>query len=99
MCLSGALREREQTGYSQSMVYAEQLFNIPRERMTITISAWERAEQYGCDMSLLADNMLKTPTQRIKAHQQALNTVTILRNALENKHARLGTAAGTSDPA
>ena len=58
-------------------------------------SAWEAAAQYGCDMSLLEENLRKTPIQRIRLHQQALNTAVMLRNAMEKKHAGHGTAAGT----
>ncbi len=61
--------------------------------MATEISAWKKAAQYGCDMSLLEDNLLKTPTQRIRMHQRALNTAAILRKAMEKKHARHGIAA------
>ncbi len=67
--------------------------------MVHEISAWGKAEQYGCDMSLLEENLRKTPNQRIKAHQQALNTVVILRKAMEKKHARHGTAVRTFNKA
>jgi hypothetical protein len=60
-------------------------------------TAWEKAIEYGCDMSLLEENLRKTPTQRIRAHQRALNTAIMLRNAMEKKHAGHGTAAGTAD--
>ena len=51
-------------------------------------SAWEAAAQYGCDMSLLDENLRKTPTQRIRLHQQALNTAVMLRNAMEKRKNR-----------
>ncbi|MCK5529495.1 MAG: hypothetical protein KAI74_07405 [Kiritimatiellae bacterium] len=60
-------------------------------------SAWMLAEEYGCDMSLLETNLRKSPSERIKAHQHALNTALMLRKAMEKHHARDGyTATATN---
>ena len=53
-------------------------------------SAWNTAAKNGCDMSLLEDNLRKTPDERIKIHQRALNTVIMLQKAMEKQHARHG---------
>jgi len=50
-------------------------------------SAWEKASQNGCDMSLLEENLRLTPSERLLAHSRALQTVLILRNAVEKKYA------------
>ena len=50
-------------------------------------SAWDAAAKNGCDMSLLEDNLRKTPGERIKTHQRALNTAIMLREAMEKRHA------------
>ena len=47
------------------------------------ISAWDLLARSGCDMSLLEDNLRKTPAERIKTHQRAVNTATILREAMD----------------
>jgi len=48
-------------------------------------------------MSLLEDNLRKTPAERIKTHQRALNTATMLREAMEKQHARHGAGAAAAD--
>ncbi len=58
-------------------------------------SAWTLAKEYGCDMSLLADNLHKTPSARIKAHQRALNTAIMLRKAMEKQYAGHGSVVAT----
>ena len=40
-----------------------------------------RAEDFGIDISMLIDNSKRTPTERIRRHQIALNTVEKLRKA------------------
>ena len=60
-------------------------------------SAWKLAEEYGCDMSLLEDNLRKTPSERIKSHQRALNTALMLRKAMEKRHARHGFTTTTAN--
>jgi hypothetical protein len=55
-------------------------------------SAWEIAARNGYDMSLLEDNLRKTPVERIKTHQRALNTALMLRKAVEKQHAGHGSA-------
>ena len=49
-------------------------------------SAWERARQYGIDLSLLEINLTKTPLERIRQHQRALNAALALREAMEKRH-------------
>ncbi|MBT4821023.1 MAG: hypothetical protein HN742_13080 [Lentisphaerae bacterium] len=43
--------------------------------------AWRRAAEYGIDMSLLEENLRKTPEQRLEAHAAALALVAQLRQA------------------
>ncbi len=50
--------------------------------------AWKAAEAYGCDMELLESNLKKTPAERLRAHNRALNTVVMLRQAMEKRRAR-----------
>ncbi len=40
-----------------------------------------RTEDFGIDISMLIDNIKRTPTERIRRHQIALNTVEKLRKA------------------
>ena len=53
-------------------------------------SAWEAARRYGCDMSLLEENLAKTPAERIAAHRRALSTVCMLRDAVEKRRRQRG---------
>jgi hypothetical protein len=50
--------------------------------------AWKAAETYGCDMSLIEDNLRKTPQERLRAHNQALNALLSIREAAEKRHGR-----------
>ena len=50
--------------------------------------AWRRAEAYGCDMTLIADNLRRPPSERIKAHQQALKTAIMLQRAMRMREGR-----------
>ena len=50
--------------------------------------AWQEAEAYGVDMSLLESNLLLTPLERIRSHARALNEVLMLRQAERDYHAR-----------
>jgi hypothetical protein len=50
------------------------------------INAWEKAKAAGVDMSLIANNLRKTPLERIRAHDRALKTAVELRNAVNQKH-------------
>jgi len=60
-------------------------------------SAWDLAAGYGFDMSLIEENLGKTPTERIQAHQRALQTALSLRMAVEKQHAKDGTTAEKTD--
>ena len=51
-------------------------------------SAWEEAQAYGIDMSLLESNLRKTPQERIRAHSRALAMATALKQAMKQRHAR-----------
>jgi hypothetical protein len=51
-------------------------------------SAWEAAEKQGHDMSLIESNLRKTPYERIRAHNRALATAVMLRQAMEKRNAR-----------
>ena len=50
-----------------------------------TRDAWQAAEDYGIDMSLIEDRLAMTPEQRIDAHQSALNLALELREAMKGK--------------
>jgi hypothetical protein len=41
----------------------------------------QAAADYGIDISMLIDNLKRTPAERIRRHQIALNTVKLLRKA------------------
>ncbi len=43
--------------------------------------AIQAASDFGIDVSMLSDNLKRTPAERIKRHQAALNTVLKLRKA------------------
>ena len=45
-------------------------------------SAWEAARKYGCDMSLIEENLRKTPAERVLAHRRALQTLAMLKEAM-----------------
>ena len=49
--------------------------------------AWRVARAYGIDMSQLEDNLRKTPIERIRAHDRALNGAQMLRRAMREQHA------------
>ena len=55
--------------------------------MTSQLSAWQAAEEYGFDMSLVEDNLRLTPWERIRRHSRALATALTLREAMEKCHA------------
>ncbi len=55
--------------------------------MTSQLSAWQAAEEYGFDMSLVEDNLRLTPWERICRHSRALNMALTLREAMEKCHA------------
>lgn len=44
-------------------------------------TASERAEAYGIDLSLVAENLRLTPEQRLDQHQAALDLMTALQKA------------------
>ena len=46
--------------------------------------AWKAAREYGCDMSIIADNLRKTPAERIRSHSAALNTLLMLKDSLQS---------------
>ncbi len=43
--------------------------------------AWRAAEEFGCDMSLVEENLKLTPQERIRRHDRALRTITMLKEA------------------
>lgn len=55
--------------------------------MTLQPSAWQVAEEYGFDMSLVEDNLRLTPWERIHRHSRALAMALTLREAMEKRHA------------
>jgi hypothetical protein len=50
--------------------------NVKRQKDAI-----QAANDYGIDVSMLADNLKRTPAERIRRHQIALNTAEKLRKA------------------
>ena len=44
-----------------------------------TVSAWEQARAYGCDMALLEESLRRTPAERIARHQACLDMILALR--------------------
>jgi hypothetical protein len=58
--------------------------NPSRERKSV---AWKSAEKAGYDMSLVEGNLRKTPHERIRAHNRALATAVMLRQAMERRNA------------
>lgn len=51
-----------------------------------TRSAWEEAEAEGMDMSLIEDNLRKTPLERIREHDRALRLALKLRKAMQERN-------------
>jgi hypothetical protein len=45
--------------------------------------AWRAAEEFGCDMSLIEENLRLTPRERIRRHCEALKRISKLREAVE----------------
>jgi hypothetical protein len=50
-------------------------------------SAWEAAEAYGFDMSLIEANLRRTPAERIRAHARALALATTLQEQMKSRRA------------
>jgi hypothetical protein len=50
------------------------------------LTARQRAEQYGIDVSLIDINLQKTPYERLQNHNQALKLAIQLREAMEHSH-------------
>jgi hypothetical protein len=51
-------------------------------------SAWEAAEAYGFDMSLIEANLRRTPAERIRQHARVLALALALREQMQNRRAR-----------
>jgi len=49
--------------------------------------AWRAACEYGFDMSLVEAALRMTPTERLEAHQHALNTILQLTEGNPSSHA------------
>jgi hypothetical protein len=47
------------------------------------LTAAERAEAYGIDLSLLDENLRLTPTERLQRNDEALNLVQVLQAAMK----------------
>jgi len=52
-------------------------------------TAWEKAEAEGMDMSLVADNLRKTPLERVREHDRALRLALKLRKAMRERNEQL----------
>ena len=51
--------------------------------------SWKEAQDFGIDMHHLAESLEKTPTERARAHFEALALAETLRNAGEKYYAQL----------
>jgi hypothetical protein len=49
-------------------------------------TAWEEAEAEGMDMSLIEDNLRKSPLERIREHGRALRLALKLRKAMQERN-------------
>jgi hypothetical protein len=49
-------------------------------------TAWEEAEAEGMDMSLIEDNLRKSPLERIREHDRALRLALKLRKAMQERN-------------
>jgi len=49
-------------------------------------TAWEEAQAEGMDMSLIEDNLRKTPLERIREHDRALRLALKLRKAMQERN-------------
>lgn len=54
-------------------------------------SAWQRAEEFGVDMTLLENSLRMTPAERVEAHERALALAEEVRRAGAATRARRGT--------
>ena len=54
-------------------------------------SAWQRAEEFGVDMTLLEKSLGMTPSERVEAHERALALAEEVRRAGATVRARRGT--------
>jgi len=52
-------------------------------------SKWQAAEDYGIDMSIIEENLRRSPAERITFHQSALELMLALRQAGNELNARL----------
>jgi hypothetical protein len=49
-------------------------------------TAWAEAEAQGMDMSLIEDNLRKSPLERIREHDRALRLALKLRKAMQERN-------------
>ena len=56
----------------------------PKESKSV---AWKAAEKEDYDMSLVESNLRRTPCERIRAHNRALATAVMLRQAMKERNA------------
>lgn len=59
---------------------------MPSPQKEKKATAWEEAEAYGFDMSLIESNLRKTPQERIRQHSHALASALLLRQAMEKNN-------------
>ena len=60
----------------------------PKRRAPPT--AWQRAEAYGIDVSLLEANLRRSVAERLRRHDAALCSMLALRAAVQGKNAKHG---------
>jgi hypothetical protein len=47
--------------------------------------AWRAVEEFGCDMSLIEENLRLTPRERFRRHNEALRLIARLRRGMESQ--------------
>ena len=50
------------------------------------VTAWESARQAGFDMELLEDGLQRSPAERLRLHDLALATASMLRRAMKERN-------------
>ena len=61
---------------------------LPPDPATVPTNPIARAVWYGIDLSLLKENLRRTPTERLERHRQALAAVEAIRKAARERRIR-----------
>jgi len=60
----------------------------PKSTTAAAPDAWAAAAAYGCDMNLLELSLRKTPTERVRANQDALDLIEALQIAAKRRNVK-----------